>query len=116
MPSVHEALRGSIWQVQLNPTRGREQSGSRPAMILSVDKLNKGPADLVIAIPITRTNRGIPSHIKVAAGEGGLDSESYIMVEQIRSISKERLLEYRGALNASTVASVERITRVLLGI
>lgn len=114
MPSARQPLRGDVWQVQLSPTPGREQTGSRPAMIVSVDKFNKGLADLVIAIPITRTNRGIPSHIKVDAAESGLESESYIMVEQIRSISKARLLNYRGTLEGSTVESVEQILRVLM--
>ena len=105
-----------MWQVQFSPTRGSEQDGSQPALIISVDKFNKGPADLVIVIPITHTNRDIASHIQVHATEAGLDSETYIMVEAMRSISKERLLTYRGSLNAATVASVERIICVLLGI
>ena len=83
-------------------------------MIVSADKFNKGPADLVIAIPITRTSRDIASHILVAAGEAGLESDSYIMVEAIRSISKERLLHYRGDLPYTTIESVEHIVRVLL--
>ena len=52
--------RGEVWQVQFSPTRGREQEGSRPAMIVSVDKFNHGPAELVIVIlhaPIVRLRR-----------------------------------------------------------
>ncbi len=85
-------------------------------MIVSVDKFNKGPADLAIAIPIIRTNRQIASHVPVPKGEGGLDSDSYIMVEAIRSISKERLLHYRGELTYPTVERVQHIMRVLLGV
>jgi mRNA interferase MazF len=85
-------------------------------MIISVDKFNKGPADLVIAIPITRTPRQIASHVFVAKGEGGLDSDSYIMVEAIRSISKERLLSYRGDLAYSTIEQVQHLLRVLLNV
>lgn len=64
----------------------------------------------------TRTNRQIASHVSVPKGEGGLDSDSYIMVEAIRSISKERLLHYRGELAYMTVEKVEYIIRVLLGV
>ncbi|MBA3656085.1 MAG: type II toxin-antitoxin system PemK/MazF family toxin [Gemmatimonadaceae bacterium] len=109
-------MRGEVWQVQFSPTKGRERDGSRPAMILSVDKFNKGSADLVIAIPITRTNRQIASHVSVLKGEGGLDSDGFIMVEAIRSISNEGLLHYRGELAYMTVEKVENIIRVLLGV
>jgi mRNA interferase MazF len=116
LPILRQPLRGDVWQVKFSPTRGREQDGSRPAMIVSVDKLNKGPAEVVIAIPITRTNRGIPFHVFVAKHEAGLDSDSYVMVEAIRSISKERLLHYRGALEPATIKTVEQIIRVLTGL
>jgi len=116
VPPARQTLRGDVWQVQFSPTRGREQEGSRPAVIVSVDKFNKGPAELVIAIPMTRTNRNIASHVRVAKHEGGLDWDSYVMVEAIRSISKERLLHYRGTLEPSTIKSVEQMIRVLTGL
>lgn len=106
--------RGEVWQVQFSPTRGREQEGSRPAMIISVDKFNHGPAELVIAIPLTRTHRRIASHVLVPKGEAGLESDSYIMVEAVRSVSKERLLRYRGDLTYPRIEEVERILKVLL--
>ena len=46
--------------VDLRPTRGREQDGTRPALVLLVDKFNHGPADLVIVVPITKTQGSIP--------------------------------------------------------
>ena len=83
-------------------------------MIISVDKFNQGPADLVIVIPITKTNRNIPSHVFVPQGEAGLDVDSYTKVEDIRSISKERLVRYRGDLTYPRIESVQQILRVLL--
>ena len=106
--------RGEVWQVKFSPTAGREQDGSRPAMIISVDKFNLGPAELVIAIPMTRTRRGIASHVFVPKGEAGLESDSYIMVEAVRSISKERLLTYRGDLTYPRIEEVQQVLRVLL--
>ncbi len=47
-----EPLRGEIWLADLNPTRGHEQSGRRPVIVLSEDLFNNGPADLVIVLPI----------------------------------------------------------------
>jgi len=50
-----EPFRGEVWDLNLDPIVGREQAGSRPALILSVDLFNQGPAELVVVIPVTRT-------------------------------------------------------------
>ena len=100
----------------LDPTRGREQAGMRPALVLSVDKFNHGPADLVIVVPITKTERRIPTHVLVPAGEAGLRADSYIKCEDLRSISKDRLERYMGDVTYPRIESVERIVRVLLGL
>jgi mRNA interferase MazF len=83
-------------------------------MIISVDQFNHGPGELVIVIPITKTKKNIPSHVFVPKGEAGLDIDSYIKVEDIRSISKERLIRYRGDLTYPRVEQVQHILRVLL--
>lgn len=102
--------------VDLSPTRGREQSGMRPALVLSVDKFNHGPADLVIVVPITNTKRSIPSHVMVPAGEAGLTFESYIKCEDLRSIPKDRLVRHMGDVTYPRIESVQRYVRVLLGL
>lgn len=106
--------RGQVWQVGLDPTKGREQAGSRPALVVSVDRFNQGPAELAIVIPITGTNKNVRSHVFVARGEAGLDKDSYIKVEDIRSISTERLQYLRGSVEPATMQQVEQILRVLL--
>ena len=108
--------RGEVWQVGLDPVKGREQSGSRPAMIISVDKFNHGPAELAIVIPITKRHKNITSHVFVPKGEAGLDVDSYIKVEDIRSVSIERLIKYRGDLTYPRIDQVQYILRVLLGL
>ena len=85
-------------------------------MIISVHKFNHGPADLVIVIPISKTNRNIPSHVFVPRGEAGLDVDSYIKVEDIRSVSKGRLIRYRGNLTYPRIEQVQHILRVLLNL
>ena len=82
-------------------------------MVLSVDKFNHGPAELVIVIPITRRKKNIPSHVFVPKGEAGLDADSYMKVQDVQSISKERLVRYRGDLTHPRIEQVERIIRVL---
>jgi mRNA interferase MazF len=113
---THAPSRGDVWMVDLSPTRGREQDGMRPGLVLSVDKFNHGPADLVIVIPITKTQRNIPTHVKVPMGEAGLTFDSYIKCEDIRSISKDRLVRYMGAVTSPRIESVQKWVRVLLGL
>ncbi len=109
-------LKGEIWLVDLNPTKGHEQSGKRPALIVSVDIFNKGPADLVVVIPITTKNKEIPLHIKITPPEGGLKETSFAKCEDIRSISKERLLVCYGRVLSKTMSEVEDRICILLGL
>ena len=106
--------RGEVWLASLDPTRGREQSGRRPVLIVSVDEFNHGPAGLVVVLPITSSLRGIPSHVAIDPDEGGLKTPSVAMCDAIRSISKERLLKKWGEVSAATIAMIEDRIRILL--
>src|SRR6266542_611996 len=106
--------RGEIWLADLRPTRGREQTGRRPVLILSVDFFNAGPADLIVVLPLTSTQRDIPLHVKVKKGDGGIRNDSAILCEAIRSVSKERLISKWGALPREVIAEVEDRLRILL--
>jgi mRNA interferase MazF len=108
--------RGEVWLADLTPTRGREQAGRRPALVLSVDEFNAGPADLVIVAPITSRLRGIPSQVRVDPPEGGLRQPSVILCEGVRSVSKDRLCERWGAVRPSTLEAVEDCLRILIGL
>lgn len=108
--------RGEVWLVDLSPVRGHEQSGRRPALVVSDDVFNRGPAGLVIVMPITSTVRMIPSHIQVAPPEGGLTVASAILCEAVRSISTQRLLRHWGTVGPGTMSAVENALRFLLGL
>jgi mRNA interferase MazF len=56
--SASEASRGDVWSINLDPTLGREQAGTRPALVLSVDKFNHGPADLLIVLRLLPRTSG----------------------------------------------------------
>jgi len=56
---------------QLDPTRGHEQAGTRPGLIVSTDYFNSGSAGLVLLVPLTTTRTGIPLHVEVIPPEGG---------------------------------------------
>jgi mRNA interferase MazF len=109
-----EPQRGEIWLVDLNPTRGREPFGRRPALIISVDLFNQGPAGLVVILPITSKEKGIPFHLMIEPSESGLSKRSFIKCEDIRSIAKERLLKRVGRISPKTFTDVEDRLRILL--
>ncbi len=108
--------RGEIWIVSLDPVQGREQAGKRPALVLSVDQFNHGPAELVVIVPITSKAKGVPLHVAVLPPEGGLSLPSFIKCEDVRSVSKGRLLNKLGVVTAQTMGSVEDRIKRLLGL
>ncbi|MCX6096784.1 MAG: type II toxin-antitoxin system PemK/MazF family toxin [Candidatus Bipolaricaulota bacterium] len=110
-----EPRRGEIWQVDLGRTRGHEQAGTRPGLVLSVDSFNAGPAGLVVVLPLTTRVKGIPFHVELAPPEGGLSERSFIKCEDIRSISMDRLVSPLGAVSQATLECVRERVRILLG-
>ena len=108
--------RGEVWQVTLDPTRGHEQGWTRPCLVLSVDRFNHGPAGLVTVVPITRRDKGIPSHIRVPAGTGGLKEDSSIKCEEVRTISKDRLFMRWGQVDNRIMEDVSHKVRMILGL
>lgn len=115
MPSEWaDVARGDVWLVDLNPVRGHEQAGTRPCAVASIQAFNRGPAGLLVVIPLTTTDRGIPLHVEVQPPEGGVRRRSFIKCEDIRSIARDRLIERWGALSQSTLAEVADRLRILL--
>ena len=106
--------RGEVWLADLKPTRGHDQAGRRPVLVVSEDLFNRGPAGLVIVLPMTSALRGIPSHVLVAPPEAGLKNASAILCEAVRSVSTERLVTLWGAVQGRTMTAVEDRLRILL--
>jgi|SRR5690349_18653997 mRNA interferase MazF len=106
-----EPSRGDVWDLSLD-----EQAGTRPALILSEDLFNEGPAELVVVMPITRSQRRIRWHVPVTPPEGGLVSESFIQCQNLRAVSKQRLKRRRGKVGAPVMEQVEDRLRILLGL
>lgn len=108
------ASRGEVWLVDLNPTRGHEQGGRRPALVVSSDIFNHGPAGLVVLIPMTTRDRRIPLHIRIDPPEGGVRKPSFVKCEDVRSVSTTRLVERWGQVSSQTLVRVGDRLRILL--
>ena len=113
---MNDPRRGEVWRVSLNPTRGHEQAGVRPALVISVDAFNRSAADLVVVLPITSRAKGIRSHVSISPPEGGLTLQSFIKCEEPRTVSKERLGKNLGTVSATTLDEVATRVRWLLGL
>ncbi len=112
------ARRGEIWRISLSPVAGHEQAGDRPALIVSDDRFNASAAGLVIVVPLTRTQRAIPSHVPIDPPDGGVRERSHAMCEQVRAVSVERLREgpWGPPVSSTTLREVERRLRLLLAL
>ena len=106
--------RGELWLIDLSPVRGYEQSDRRPGLVISVDLFNQSPADLIIIIPVTTREKGIRSHVPIEPSKSGLDKVSFIKCEDIRSVSKERLIHRAGKVDQETLSQVEDRLRILM--
>ncbi len=113
---MNAPARGDVWLCDLNPTRGHEQAGQRPVLVISENIFNQGPSGLIIVIPITSKRRGIPSHVPIIPPETGLKIHSYILCEAVRSIAKERLVRRLGNVTLHTLTQVEDRLRILMGL
>jgi mRNA interferase MazF len=112
---VRTIRRGEVWLADLHPSRGHEQRGQRPVLVVSADPFNQSPAGLVIAVPFTTRNRGIPTHIEVRPPDGGLRDLSFAMCEQLRALATDRLTSGPfGAVSPAVMRAVEDRLRLLL--
>jgi len=105
--------RGQIWTVSLDPIVANEQAGTRPCVVVSVDRFNSLPIRQSIVVPLTSRDRQLPHHIRVA-DDGGLDRPSWAMCEAVRAVSNQRFGRLVGMANQSTTDSIaDQITRWL---
>lgn len=106
--------RSELWLVDFGEPVGREQAGRRPAVIVSSDLLNEGPAGVVIVVPCTTTFRGLPSHIELDPLESGLDEVSFAKSEDVKSVSDHRLIARIGRVPSTAMFDLDRALRFLM--
>ncbi|HOV69968.1 MAG TPA: type II toxin-antitoxin system PemK/MazF family toxin [Clostridia bacterium] len=108
--------RGEIYFADLSPVVGSEQGGVRPVLIVQNDVGNKYSPTIIVAAITSQINKAkLPTHIEIGAQEFGLPKDSVILLEQIRTIDKQRLKERIGCLSSELMAKVDEALRVSLG-
>ncbi|MBA3275303.1 MAG: type II toxin-antitoxin system PemK/MazF family toxin [Chloroflexia bacterium] len=114
MARPNEPRTGEVWDAQLSPTVGAEQSGVRPVLVISNEWFNRADNDLHVIVPITGTDRGLVYQHRIPGREGGLSKNSVIMCEQVRAVSPGRFVQRRGQVSASTLGEVRRLVTLCI--
>jgi mRNA interferase MazF len=105
-----------VWLVDFGEPIGREQSGRRPAVVVSADRLNESRAGVVIVVPVTTALRGLRSHVEIEQGRSGLDEISYAKCEDVKLVSEQRLIARLGSVDDVVAFEIGRTLRFLLDI
>jgi len=110
--------RGEVWLVDFSPAIGSEIRDPHPALIISVDELNKSPWGLIVVCPIStfRKEKPFRLHVLLSPPEGGIKHASIIRCDQVKSVSIQRFLEKWGEVKAGRIQDVDYILRRILGL
>ena len=108
--------RGDIYYATLNPYRGSEQGGHRPVLVVQNDVGNLHSPTLIIAPMTSRVYKKdrLPTHYLVKHARG-LKYPSLVLLEQIRTIDKSRVIGYMGKLDTDDMAKIDAMIRTSLG-
>ena len=108
--------RGEIWWTDFDPARGAEIKKKRPACVIS-NNINNEFGALVTVLPISDAGKKVyPFEVAVSKSEAGLQKDSKLKCQQIRSVDKMRLLNKIGDLPKEKIRSVEKALAIHLGI
>ncbi len=109
--------RGDIFYVDLNPVVGSEQGGTRPVLVISNDIGNRHSPTVIVAAITSRvhTKAKLPTHTAVNDFEG-LDKDSIILLEQIRTIDKQRLKQHMGMMPENIMARVDKALAISISL
>ncbi|MDT3699340.1 MAG: type II toxin-antitoxin system PemK/MazF family toxin [Thermincola sp.] len=109
--------RGDIFFADLSPVVGSEQGGTRPVLVLQNDIGNQySPTTIVAAVTSQISKAKLPTHVEVTSKTSGLEKDSVILLEQIRTIDKSRLKEKITVLNEDSMNRVNQAVEISLGL
>lgn len=108
--------RGELYYADLSPVVGSEQGGVRPVLVVQNDVGNKYSPTVIAAAVTSKINKAkLPTHIELPSNLYGLQKDSVILLEQIRTLDKRRLKERIGILSDTTMDRVDKAILISLG-
>ena len=103
--------------VDLDPTRGHEQRGRRPAIVVSDPEVSSDQRfPMLCVVPVTSTPGTGALYPALAAGASGLVRQSYALIDQLRAIAKERVLAVHGRIHHQEMEAIDKGLRLFLGL
>lgn len=109
--------KGDIFFADLSPVVGSEQGGIRPVLVVQNDVGNRfSPTIIVAAVTSQLKKANLPTHVPIHAAGSGLDRDSVVLLEQLRTIDKKRLREHIGTVDNEVIGTVDDALSVSLGI
>jgi mRNA interferase MazF len=102
----------NIFGANLDPTRGSEQAGKRPVLVISIEEVNQAlPIVTVLSITSMKAGRKVyPIEVLVKAVDTGLPQDSIVMAHQIRAVSKDRLGDLCGSIKSEELKEKIKVT------
>jgi mRNA interferase MazF len=108
--------RGEIWLLDWSPSRGSEQAGFRPALIIQTDAANSNPNyPNTIVLAISTKGKPVPFHVALTPDKlNGLTEASFVKCEQVLTVTKDRLVKRLGVVDAGRLQQINRAVRLVL--
>lgn len=106
--------RGDIYQADLNPVFGSEQGGYRPVLVIQNNRGNKYSPTVIVAAITSRLKTKLPTHVSLRNIKG-LNKNSVVLLEQVRTIDKKRLDNYIGTLTKEQMQKIDKALRTSTG-
>lgn len=114
---MKEIKRGDLYYADLRPIIGSEQGGVRPVLIIQNDIGNQfSPTVIAASITSRRKNRWLPTHVLLPISTEGLRRDSIVLLEQVRTIDRTRLVGYIGRLDKTVMEAVDVALAISIGI
>ena len=103
--------RGDIFYADLNQGKGSEQNGRRPVVILQNNQGNRHSTTTIAAMITSARKKSLPTHVWVRKEDSGLKEDSIVLLEQIQTLDKKRLVNKVGRLGKVVMDQVDRAAR-----
>ena len=108
--------RGDVLYADLGPVIGSEQNGIRPVVVLQNDKGNKYSPTIIVSPVTTKSKNNIPTHITISSRDSGLTRDSTVLIEQIRTIDKARIVKKVGHIPEKIMEEIMKAIKISFSI